>query len=74
MWLKFSWFCRLNSISVLCYFLVLANLLVLENCRKFFFQNGIIGKLITKQENDACFDYGSYKFLGKKKLPNSCFL
>lgn len=24
-----------------------------------FFQNGIIGKLITKQENDACFDYGS---------------
>lgn len=39
-----------------------------------FFQNGIIGKLITKQENDACFDYGSYKFLGEKKLPNSCFL
>lgn len=31
-----------------------------------FFQNGIIGKLITKQENDACFDYGSYKFWGKK--------
>lgn len=30
------------------------------------FQNGITGKLITKQENDACFDYGSYKFLGKK--------
>lgn len=29
---------------------------------KIFFQNGIIEKLITKQENDACFDYGSYKF------------
>lgn len=41
---------------------------------KNFFQNGIIEKLITKQENDACFDYGSYKFWGKKKLPNSCFL
>lgn len=39
-----------------------------------FFQNGIIGKLITKQENDAGFDDGSYKFFGKKKLPNSCFL
>lgn len=31
-----------------------------------FFQNGIVGKLIAKQENDACFDYGSYKFWGKK--------
>lgn len=34
---------------------------------KIFFQNGIIEKLITKQENDACFDYGSYKFWGGKK-------
>lgn len=32
-----------------------------------FFQNGIIGKLITKQENDACFDYGSYKFWEEEK-------
>lgn len=32
-----------------------------------FFQNGIIGKLITKQENGACFDYGSNKFWEEKK-------
>lgn len=38
-----------------------------------FFQNGIIGKLITKQENDACFDYGSYKFFGEKKATKFVF-